>query len=175
MNITTQLALTSGALLAPMVLLTRSALRFTAELDRRRPPVHPRPIEAGVAYGSPLPRSLMQATVNRAIRAWPAKTVVLLLGGGCAPCDELKPEVTAAISGYRDFTFFIDGWAARKRCPRNLVILRSNSAALALRLSVSPSIVVALGGMVDSVSLVNAGGQIEAALMAANRRYRGAA
>lgn len=175
MNTTAQLVLTSGALLAPMVLLTRSALRFTAELDRRRPPVHPRPIEAGVAYGSSLPQALLQTAVNRAMRTWPAKTAILLLGGGCAPCDELRPEVEAAISGYRDFIFFIDGWAARKRYPRNLIILRANSAARELGLAVSPSIVIALNGVVDSVSLVNAGGQIEAALMAANRRYGGAA
>lgn len=175
MNTTTQLAATSGALLVPMVLLTRSALRFTAELDRRRPPVHPRPIEAGVAYGSSLPRSLLDRAASRVVRAWPTKTAILLLGGGCAPCDELEPEVTAAIRGYRDFTFFIDGWAARKRYPRNLVILRSNSAARELGLSVSPSLVIALDGVVDSVSLVNAGGQVEAALTAAKSRYRGAA
>lgn len=175
MNTTTQLALTSGTLLVPTVLLVRSALRFTAELDRRRPPVHPRPIKAGVAHGSPLPQALMQTTVNRAMRTWPAKAAILLLGSGCAPCDELEPEVTAAIRDYRDFTFFIDGWAARKRYPRNLVILRSNSAARELGLSVSPSIVIALNGVVDSVFLVNAGGQIEAALTAANRRYGGAA
>ncbi len=155
MNTATQLTLASGILLAPMVLLVRSALRFTAELDRRRPPVHPRPITGGVAYGSPLPRSLLEKTASRAMRYWPAKTAILLLSSGCEPCDELTPEVLAAIRGYRDFTFCIDGWAARKRYPRNLVILQSDTAARELGLSVSPSIVIALNGMVDSVSLVN--------------------
>lgn len=174
MNTTSQLALASGALLVPTILLVRSALRFTAEMDRRRPPAPPRPIEAGVAYGSPLPRSLLGKSANRTMHAWPAKAAILVLSGGCEPCDELTPEVLAAIRGYRDFTFCIDGWTARKRYPRNLVLLQSGTASRELGLSVSPSIVIALNGVVDSVSLVNAGGQIEAALTAANRRYGGA-
>jgi|GEM_PF-6083791 len=169
MNTTTELTLASGILLAPLFLLLRAALGLTVELDRRRPPVHPRPIEAGVAYGTPLPRSLLEKTSN--CSTWPAKTAILLLGSGCQPCNELTSEVLAAIRGYRDFTFCIDGWAARKRYPRNLIVLQSGTAAHELGLSVSPSIVIALNGVVDSVSLVNAGGQIEAALMAANRRH----
>lgn len=175
MNITTQLALGSGTLLVPTIWLLRSALRFTAELDRRRPPTPPRPITAGVGYGTPLPRSLLDKTASRVMRVWPVKTAILIMRGGCEPCDELKPEVLAALRGYRDFTFCIDGWAAQKRYPRNLVIMQSDSVSRELGLSVSPSLVIAINGVVDSVSLVNAGGQIEAALIAASRRSGGVA
>ncbi len=173
MNLTTQLTLTSLFLLIATIWLLRSTLQFTSELDRRKPPTPPRPIPAGVACGSPLPRTLLEKTTKGTMHSWPDKAVILILSRGCEPCDELKPEVFAAIRDYRDFTFWIDGWTAQSQYPRNVTVLQPGAASRELGLSVSPSLVIALKGVVDSISLVNAGGQIEAALVAASRRHGG--
>lgn len=168
------LAITAAGLGMASLAIARSLVRFSARLDRRRPPPGPRPVEGAVAYGMPLPDGLAAAFAGGRPVDWPRKTAILLLGHGCSPCDEVRRELAALLRAFGEFGFFVGG-AGVPELPAaaNLHPLDGTLAMKALGLSVTPALVVAIAGRVDTLAIVNAGGQIEAALVAASRRAGG--
>lgn len=169
MTTDSQLALVSLGLLTALAICLRSALRLTAAADRRMPPSPARSAHAGVGRGQELPKSLLSRTLSRQLRQWPKMVAILVLREGCRPCDDLEPELQAAIRSYRDFAFFVDGWGAQRRPMENLTVLHPGTAALELGISISPAIVIAVNGVINNIALVNVGGQLEAVLQSAYR------